>query len=105
MSEPQRPSQAITTNLAPPAARPAEAGTPAEPVEQGMVRTFAIMLGKPSLLLLMSVLSIGPVAYFVDRMGFDRGPAQMCYAPLIWLHDNTFLEKPLEAYVALWGVR
>jgi hypothetical protein len=54
---------------------------------------------------LFYVLSIGPVAAVAKRSG-SRGTAMtQFYAPIIWLHNNTFLRKPLEAYLDLWGVK
>ncbi len=66
----------------------------------GLIVTFAVFL-----LPVLYVLSIGPVAMIVEKMGIDRGPFQVFYVPVIWLHDHTFLEQPLEWYVSLWGVR
>jgi len=53
---------------------------------------------------LLYVLSIGPVAMFAQRNG-SAAPSpwiRQVYAPLIWLHAHTILEKPLEAYIRLW---
>ena len=57
---------------------------------------------------LLYVLSIGPVLKVVQRSGntpAKRNALRQVYAPVIWLHDHTFLEKPIEAYVGLWGVK
>ena len=51
------------------------------------------------------VLSIGPVVALVEKTGVGGEEARVFYAPVIWLHDNTPLEKPLEAYAELWGWR
>ena len=47
------------------------------------------------------VLSIGPVV----ALGSFEGGINFVYAPVIWLHDTTPLEKPLEQYGRLWGWR
>ena len=48
------------------------------------------------------VLSVGPAAYLVARAGKGERTVQVIYAPLIWLHENTPLRKPLEWYVGPW---
>jgi hypothetical protein len=37
--------------------------------------------------------------------GSPRGVVwvEKIYAPVVWLHDHTILEKPLEMYSKLWG--
>lgn len=57
------------------------------------------------LLPLVYVCSIGPVARTVDALGWSRQPAKQFYAPVIWLHDHTPLRRPLELYLAAWGVK
>ena len=57
------------------------------------------------LLPILYVLSIGPVVALVEKTGVGDEAARVFYAPVIWLHDNTPLEKPLEAYAELWGWR
>ena len=54
---------------------------------------------------LLYVLSIGPVAKMVKINGSSGETISRIYAPVIWLHDHTLLEKPLEAYVGFWGVK
>ena len=54
---------------------------------------------------LVYVLSIGPAAAVAKASGSNHIPIKQFYEPIIWLHDNTFLRKPLEAYLDLWGVR
>lgn len=54
------------------------------------------------------VLSVGPVAKAIELATGDPSPPQWArqfYAPLRWLHDNTPMARPLEWYVALWGVK
>lgn len=56
------------------------------------------------LLPVLYVLSIGPVAVIVDKTGImPPSNIRRFYHPVIWLHDNTPLRKPLEAYLRLWG--
>jgi hypothetical protein len=52
---------------------------------------------------LLYVLSIGPAGWAVDAGHFSRGQFHTLYAPVVWLHDHTLLEKPLEWYAGLWG--
>jgi hypothetical protein len=55
---------------------------------------------------LLYVLSIAPVAKFLVKRNAMAGSAfRQIYGPVIWLHDHTPLKKPLEAYVALWGLK
>jgi hypothetical protein len=54
------------------------------------------------LLPLLYTLSVGPAAYMQRRTGGGGGWERIFYAPLIWLHDNTPLEKPLEWYTGQW---
>jgi hypothetical protein len=51
------------------------------------------------------VLSIGPVAAVGQRSGANPTAIRQFYAPIIWLHGHAFLQKPLEAYLKLWGVK
>ena len=32
------------------------------------------------------------------------GPQWIIYAPVDWMHDHTYLQKPLSAWAAIWGV-
>jgi hypothetical protein len=56
----------------------------------------------PLLLLLAYVLSVGPVELLWDRMGWEKAWLRGVYAPLVWLHGNTQLRRPLERYEKLW---
>ena len=50
------------------------------------------------------VLSIGPVlAYTNHNYVFPPEPILKFYMPVLWLHANTPLQGPLEAYARLWG--
>lgn len=51
------------------------------------------------------VVSIGPVVAVAQEVEIDGIPLKLFYAPVIWLHEYTPLEKPLEAYSRLWGWR
>ena len=62
------------------------------------------------LLPVIYVLSIGPFAWW-DRPR-TQGTRELdpdglwvrFYAPVCWLHDQTPLRKPLDAYYKLWGL-
>ncbi len=51
------------------------------------------------------ILSIGPLWYLVER-GTIPEPIpkglEVFYKPLAWIHDNTPLRRPLDAYVDWW---
>jgi hypothetical protein len=49
------------------------------------------------------VLSIGPAGWLVDAGHLSRSRFHSLYAPVVWLHDRTLLEQPLEWYGGLWG--
>ena len=54
---------------------------------------------------LLYVLSIGPVAMVCEKTNIPHEIEQgfeLFYAPLIWLHDHTFLQDPLKEYVMWW---
>ena len=63
------------------------------------------------LLLVLYVLSIGPVGWLMDKTGgFGKSvPSevfQTFYSPLIWVHEhNDFARKNLNAYVGLFGIK
>jgi hypothetical protein len=61
------------------------------------------VIGVLALAPLLYVLSIGPVVMLCERAGVNGGAVRMVYAPVIWLHNNTPLQKPLEWYAGLWG--
>jgi len=50
------------------------------------------------------VLSIGPVGLIAKNHPGETAILRKVYAPVIWLHENTPLRKPLEMYVGLFGV-
>lgn len=54
---------------------------------------------------LIYVLSVGPVAYVALRLSMYNAAvaqARTFYAPVIWLHDHTFLKEPLNGYLEWW---
>ena len=53
---------------------------------------------------LLYILSIGPALMFLGTW-WSLDVFEVIYAPVIWLHDHTPLEKPLEWYLQLWGVK
>jgi hypothetical protein len=60
------------------------------------------ILGLAFMFLIFYFASAGPVAMFVKRAKTGGQVAGVVYAPLIWLHDKTPLERPLDWYLALW---
>jgi hypothetical protein len=48
-------------------------------------------------------LSMGPAHYVIRRTGKWVRPYVRSYTPMIWLHDHTALEKPLERYMGWWS--
>ena len=53
------------------------------------------------------VLSIGPVAYWVEGRGWFRSPAadaalSLIYAPLMLIVDSTGLTEPFDRYLEWW---
>jgi hypothetical protein len=53
-------------------------------------------------LVLVYILSIGPVVLYTEKTHGDFATIHQFYAPLDWLHDHTVLRKPLEMWVELW---
>ena len=55
---------------------------------------------------LLYFLSVGPVVSLCQKKSNQYDPAlRVVYYPLILLHDHTFMQKPIEAYCDLWGVK
>jgi hypothetical protein len=52
---------------------------------------------------LLYVLSMGPAHYVIRRTEKGVVPYVRTYRPVIWLHDHTVLEKPLERYMGFWS--
>ena len=55
--------------------------------------------------LLLYVLSFGPIGGLVQRGTISIRVAKRLttfYQPLVWLHANTPLQKPLELYTSWW---
>lgn len=48
------------------------------------------------------VLSVGPVVVLVERWGTGEAVIEVVYRPLGWLHDNTPLRQPVDAYLEFW---
>ena len=77
-----------------------------EAPEQELPHGVSPWLAMVAVLPLFYLLSIGPVGVYAQgKPPNSFGTARKFYAPIIWLHDHTVLQKPLEAYVELWGVR
>jgi len=65
----------------------------------------ALVLSLVVLVPILYVLSVGPAVMLVELTGTEDelGPAlNVVYYPVVWLYENTLLEEPIEAYVALW---
>ena len=73
--------------------------------ESGKHSSYSVYVLTLVAVLLLYVLSVGPVAKFAVKNGLNRNTIRWIYAPVIWLHDHTFLEKPLEGYLDIWGVK
>jgi len=54
-------------------------------------------------LFVLYVLSIGPVVFIAEKTGIDDRPLRAFYMPVVWLHHETPLQKPLEKWGELWG--
>ena len=62
--------------------------------------TWAFWLAAAPVVLVLYVLGIGPVAWIT-------GPEittvfGVLYAPVVWLHNHTFMQEPLDWYIHLW---
>jgi hypothetical protein len=64
---------------------------------------FSLVIGLLIALPLLYVLSVGPVALYVQKTSTNPEALREFYRPVVWLHDHTPLEKPLEMYTKLWG--
>ena len=53
-------------------------------------------------LILFYIASVGPVAWLWYKMNWNIKLFRYLYAPVIWLHDHTPLETPLEWWVELF---
>jgi len=53
-------------------------------------------------LLVFYVLSFGPAAVIADRTGWNEA-LLVAYAPVMFLHQNTSLRRPIESYVSFWN--
>ena len=51
---------------------------------------------------LLYVLSIGPAVMLVNKTKISSKPFEVFYAPVIWVAENTSLEKPLNRYAEWW---
>ena len=75
----------------------------AQPTHRGSGAAIVLVMVIAVLLPVLYVLSIGPVVALVEATGVGREASKVFYAPVIWLHHNTPLKEPLEAYGELWG--
>ena len=67
-------------------------------------RSGSFTLGLVLLIPVLYVLSVGPAAVIAVRADSHAvyKAIEVFYAPLIWLHDHTFLKHPLEKYTDFW---
>jgi hypothetical protein len=63
---------------------------------------LSVVIGCLFALVLVYVLSIGPVALWCEKTHSDPVWVRQFYFPLIWLHNHTVLQRPLEVYLKLW---
>ena len=49
-------------------------------------------------------LSMPPVILLWLKMGWPPEPLGTFYAPVVWLHENTFLREAINLYLRLWGL-
>lgn len=57
------------------------------------------------LLPLLYAFSVGPAIYCMEKFHATasvKAPLRTFYAPLVLLHDHTFLKQPLESYERWW---
>jgi hypothetical protein len=67
---------------------------------RGLAIWVALIVSAP----LFYALSVGPVGALTKNMPSSKTKmVRRFYYPLIWLHDNTPLRRPIEVYCALWG--
>lgn len=71
--------------------------TPDDEKPNYVARVLGILIA-----LLLYVLSFGPAAHVIYRLG-AYGALDTVYAPVLWLYRNTPLRDPLDAYVGLWS--
>ena len=69
--------------------------------------TGAWGVGAVVILPLVYVLSVGPVAAFVEHyhVSYLRSSLAKFYAPVEWLYDHTPLKGPFDSYLSLWGLK
>ncbi len=66
---------------------------------------WPLALAAVPVVLVLYVLSIGPVAWLARSTGVEpqiAPVAMIVYAPVVWLHEHTFMQEPLRWYVRLW---
>ncbi|QDU40574.1 hypothetical protein Mal4_49320 [Maioricimonas rarisocia] len=63
---------------------------------------FSWLLALPMIVILY-VLSIGPVVCIAEKTGINQKPLRTFYMPVVWLHEETPLREPLDKWGELWG--
>jgi hypothetical protein len=77
---------------------------PEETETKSHSRTLSLAIAFLIALPLLYILSIGPVALCCQKLRGNTQDVKEFYFPVIWLHEHTILKKPLEMYIALWGL-
>ena len=54
------------------------------------------------LLPVLYLLSVGPAIRYQRSLLWAQPFLEKFYSPLLWLHENTLLRAPLDAYARLW---
>jgi len=79
---------------------------PAEPTaEAKQSRGFSRFFVWPTVILVLYVLSLGPVRFMGVRGMYPLSTKRVMnhiYAPLTWAYNNTLLHRPLGMYLHLW---
>lgn len=73
-------------------------------------RLFAWLVASGIGFPLIYLLSVGPVLCVMDKTNGFGGVLtwqmiRKIYWPIEWLYENTFLEKPIDLYLQLWGLK
>ena len=83
---------------------PESAAVATDHVDEVENSNHSFVLTVIALLPLVYLLSVGPATAIVRAHApVGAGFLDVFYAPVIWLHNFTPLETPIEWYVALWA--
>lgn len=74
------------------------------PSEENSGRSLAIWVALVVALPFIYALSVGPAGALTKNMPPSTiQKVRQFYYPLVWLHENTPLRRPIEVYCAFWG--